>query len=101
MRQRHAVTDLASIPPGSGQAFTIAGRRIALFNVDGKIHAMDDVCPHAGAPLSEGRLNGCVITCPWHGWSFDVTTGRMPGMDQDCQAVHSVIINGDQVEVEV
>jgi nitrite reductase/ring-hydroxylating ferredoxin subunit len=101
MPQRHPVTALASIPPGSGQAHTVAGRRLALFNVDGKIHAMDDTCPHAGAPLSDGRLSGCVITCPWHGWSFDVTNGRMPGSEQDCQTVYPVFINGDQIEVEV
>ena len=101
MPSRHPVTALASLPPGSGQAFSIAGRRIAFFNVAGQVHAMDDMCPHAGAPLSDGRLNGCVIVCPWHGWGFDVTTGRMPGADQDCQKVYPVIINGDQIEVEV
>lgn len=101
MPQRHSVAALASIPPGSSRAHTVAGRRIALFNVDGRIHAMDDLCPHAGAPLSDGRLNGCVITCPWHAWSFDVTNGRMPGQDQDCQSVYPVFINGDQIEVEV
>jgi nitrite reductase (NADH) small subunit len=101
MSQRYPVTALASLATGSGQAFTIAGRRIALFNVGGQIHAMDDMCPHAGAPLSDGRLNGCVVTCPWHGWDFDVTNGRMPGQAEDCQKVYPVHINGDQVEVEV
>lgn len=101
MPQRHPVTTVASIPPGSGQAFTVANRRIALFNVDGKLHAMDDICPHAGAPLSEGRLTGCVVSCPWHGWDFDVTNGRMPGQAEDCQTVYPVFVNGDQIEVEV
>ncbi|MEO6875981.1 MAG: Rieske 2Fe-2S domain-containing protein [Opitutaceae bacterium] len=101
MPQRYPVTALASIAPSSGQAFTVAGRRIALFNIAGIIHAMDDMCPHAGAPLSDGRLHGCVVTCPWHGWEFDVTNGRMPGQDQDCQTVYPVTINGDQIEVEV
>jgi len=101
MPQRHPVTALASIPPGAGQAFTIAGRRIALFNVDGKIHAIDDLCPHAGAPLSEGRLTGCVVTCPWHAIRFDVTSGRVPGGKEDVLATHPVFINGDQIEVEV
>ena len=101
MPQRHPVTSLAALASVSSQAFTIAGRRIALFNVDGKIHAMDDLCPHAGAPLSDGRLNGCVVTCPWHGWDFDVTNGRMPGQAEDCLKVYPVHLNGDQVEVEV
>jgi nitrite reductase/ring-hydroxylating ferredoxin subunit len=101
MPQRHPVTALASLPPGSGQAFTIAGKRIAFFNVDGKIHAIDDTCPHAGAPLSEGRLAGCVVTCPWHAIEFDVTNGRVPGQAEDSQTVYPVFVNGDQIEVDV
>ena len=101
MPQRHSVTPVASIPPGSGQAFTVAGHRIAFFNVDGKIHAIDDTCPHAGAPLSEGQLNGCVVTCPWHAIRFDVTSGRVPGQSDDALSTYPVFINGDQIEVEV
>ena len=76
-------------------------QRIALFNVAGKIHAIDDTCPHAGAPLSEGQLNGCVVTCPWHAIRFDVTSGRVPGQSDDSLAVYPTFINGDQIEVEV
>ena len=54
MPQRHPVTTLASLPPGASRAFTIAGQRIALFNVGGTIHAMEDTCPHAGAPPVRG-----------------------------------------------
>src|SRR5438067_13599639 len=55
----------------------IAGDRvIALFNVDGKFYALDGICPHQGGPLGKGSLNGCVVTCPWHGFQFDVTTGQ-------------------------
>jgi len=101
MPQRHPVTALASIPPGSAQAFTVAGQRIAFFNIDGKIHAIDDTCPHAGAPLSDGRVQGCLVTCPWHAIRFDVTTGCMPGQTEKSLAVYPVIITGDQIEVEV
>ena len=101
MPQRHPVALLSAIPVGSGQGFTIAGKHIALFNVDGKIHAMDDTCPHAGAPLAGGTLHGCVVNCPWHGWPFDVTTGRMSGQTEDCLTVYPVHLNGDQIEVEV
>jgi ferredoxin-NADP reductase/nitrite reductase/ring-hydroxylating ferredoxin subunit len=53
------------------------GKRIAVFNVAGRYHAIDDTCPHQGGPLSEGALNGQVVTCPWHGAEFDVTTGAV------------------------
>jgi len=101
MPQRHPVTALASLPPGSGLAFTIAGQRIAFFNVAGRIHAIDDTCPHAGAPLSQGRLDGCLVTCPWHAIRFDVTTGRLPGQSDNALATYPVFLNGDQIEVEV
>jgi len=101
MPQRHPVAPLASIPPGSSQAFTIAGQRIAFFNIGGTVHAMDDTCPHAGAPLSQGRLNGCVVMCPWHAINFDVTSGRVPGQSESALATYPVFVNGGQIEVEV
>ena len=53
-----------------------ADRIIALFNVNGEFFALDGICPHQGGPLGKGRIEGCVVTCPWHGWQFDVTTGQ-------------------------
>ncbi len=63
-------------PPGEARELVAAGRIIALYNVDGQFHALDGVCPHQGGPLGKGRLDGCTVTCPWHGWQFDVTSGR-------------------------
>lgn len=55
----------------------IAGERvIALFNVGGSFYALDGICPHQGGPLGKGELAGCIVTCPWHGFQFDVTTGQ-------------------------
>jgi len=101
MPQRHSVAAVADLPAGASRAYTVAGQRIALFNVGGTIHAMDDTCPHAGAPLSEGRLKGCVVTCPWHAIDFDVTTGCVPGQAERALATFPVHINGDRVEVEL
>lgn len=70
------IASVREIPPGTGKEVTAGGRVIALFHVDGQFHALDGVCPHAGGPLGEGQLSGNVVTCPWHGWQFDVTTGR-------------------------
>ena len=68
---------LEKVPVGSSRAFTVAGKQIALFNVGGAIYAVLDSCLHKGTPLSYGPLRGKVVTCPWHGWCFDVTTGAM------------------------
>jgi len=68
-----AATD---IPPGEAREFVAAGRMIALFHVDGEFHALDGICPHQGGPLGKGAVSGCTITCPWHGWQYDVRTGQ-------------------------
>ena len=69
------VASAAEVPPGSGKVVEANGVRIAVFNVGGRFHAIDEACPHQGGPLSEGTLDGKVVTCPWHGARFDVTTG--------------------------
>ncbi|MBI4178592.1 Rieske 2Fe-2S domain-containing protein [bacterium] len=76
------------------------GRSIALYNVDGQIYAMNGVCPHAGGPLGEGSMEGSVVTCPWHGWSFDVKTGACennPDVTVECPKITVV---GDDVLVD-
>ena len=67
---------LEECPPGSALETVVRGRIVALFNVDGDVYALDGVCPHQGGPLGKGRLHGCIVTCPWHGWQFDVATGQ-------------------------
>jgi len=92
---------MSELPPGAGKAFTVGGRRLACFNVGGRIFAIDDACSHDGAPLSEGTLTGTTITCPWHEAEFDVTCGKVlcsPAVE-DVRA-YPVIVTGDRVEVE-
>jgi len=68
-----AVSDVA---PGTGKLVAVDGKEIALFNVDGTFYALDNECPHRGGPLGEGDLEGCIVTCPWHAWQYDVRTGE-------------------------
>ena len=65
--------------PGAGTTVDAAGRTLGLFNVDGALYAVDNTCPHRGGPLGEGDLEGAIVTCPWHGWRYDVTTGTRDG----------------------
>jgi nitrite reductase/ring-hydroxylating ferredoxin subunit len=71
----HRVANIADCPRGHCLELAVGERIIALFNVDGMFYALDGICPHQGGPLGEGELEGSVITCPWHGWQFDVRTG--------------------------
>jgi nitrite reductase/ring-hydroxylating ferredoxin subunit len=71
------VTERTLLREGRGQSFNVNGIEVALFLVDGVIHAIENLCPHQHIPvLAEGELEGTVITCPMHGWRFDLATGR-------------------------
>jgi nitrite reductase/ring-hydroxylating ferredoxin subunit len=67
-----AVTDF---PPGRGHIVRVARKPVALFNVDGRFFAVNNICPHLGGPIGAGPLEGAVVRCPYHGMAFDVTTG--------------------------
>ena len=67
-----AVGDVA---PGTGKTVSVQGKELAVFNVEGAFHVLDNECPHRGGPLGEGELEGCAVTCPWHAWTFDLKTG--------------------------
>lgn len=65
----------ADLTAGQGVMVELLGKKIAIFNVDETFYAVDDICTHAGGPLSEGELEETKITCPWHGATFDIKTG--------------------------
>ena len=87
----------SEIPPGGTKVVQVRNHAIALFNMGGAFYALDNTCPHQGGPLGEGYLeaNG-VISCPWHGWTFDLKTGVSP-IDPDVRvACYPVrIVDGD------
>jgi nitrite reductase (NADH) small subunit len=72
----HRIAAAEDCPPGSSLEAFADDRIVALFNVEGQFFALDGICPHQGGPLGEGELTGCIVTCPWHGWQFDVRTGQ-------------------------
>ena len=96
---RVAGTD--DVPAGSGIEVAVDGRVIALFNVDGKYYALDGMCPHSGGPLGQGQLNGCIVTCPWHGWQFDVTTGVHSLTDNIVHQSFEVRVAGDDIFIRL
>jgi nitrite reductase/ring-hydroxylating ferredoxin subunit len=96
------VAKVSEIPQGQGKAVEVGGKRVALFNVDGSIHAIDDACTHLGGPLSDGTLDGKNVTCPWHGAMFDIASGNAltppaPGSVQ----CYKVRVEAGEIEVEV
>jgi nitrite reductase/ring-hydroxylating ferredoxin subunit len=67
---------VADLPPGHATEVTVGGQTVALFNVAGVFHALAARCPHRGGPLGQGFLDGAQVSCPWHNYTFDVTTGE-------------------------
>ncbi len=72
----HEIATLESLVEGGGKCFEVDGTRVAVFKVDGAVHAIDDRCSHAEASLAEGELFGTDVECPRHGAEFDIVTGE-------------------------
>jgi nitrite reductase (NADH) small subunit len=91
----------AEIPAGTVREFQIEGKAIALANVAGTIYAINNTCLHRGGPLGQGILEGKTVTCPWHGWQYDVTNGKVvqnPAAGVDCYPTE---VRGEDVFVDV
>jgi nitrite reductase (NADH) small subunit len=71
-----SVARVDDIPPGTVAAVQVDGEDIAVVNIDGTFYATQGHCLHLQGPLGEGRLEGPVLSCPWHGWQYDVRTGE-------------------------
>ena len=93
------IANVADIAVGEGKEFTVGDRIIALFHIDGSFRAIDGICAHAGGPIAAGALNGCIVTCPWHGWQYDVTTGEMCLNSQIRLESFPVKVEGDAILV--
>jgi len=70
------VAQVSQVPPGVMKSFPAGDKQLLIANYDGKYYAIDNKCPHAGGNLSDGKLEGKIITCPNHGSKYDVTTGK-------------------------
>jgi len=88
------------IPAGTIREFQVNGRTIAVANVNGSFYAIHNTCLHRGGPLGQGELEDKVVTCPWHGWQYDVTTGKVimnPSIGVDTYAVE---VRGEDIFVD-
>ena len=101
MSQRHRVAAVSDVPVGEGREFVAGGRIVALFHVGDEFLALDGICPHAGGPLAQGKLSGCIVTCPWHGWQFDVSTGQHCLNSRLQHSSFPVTVEGTDVFVEL
>jgi nitrite reductase/ring-hydroxylating ferredoxin subunit len=96
------VAEVAEIPDGHGALFETGGLTVAIFNAGaGRFYATSPLCPHEDGPLAEGWIEGNVVVCPWHGWDFELQTGRCrvdPGL---AIGVYDVRVRDGGVEVDL
>lgn len=88
-------------PSGEAREFTIDDRPLCVANEDGRYAAMDNVCAHRGGPLGQGVVDRGKIVCPWHGWQFDLATGKAEQSPTLGVAIYELKIEGDDVLVRI
>ena len=99
---RRLRVSLAELQPGVPRLLQSDGTRVVLVRVGDQVHALGDVCAHKGGPLSDGRLTGTRLACPWHGWMYDVRTGQCVFPARGAAvSTYPVRVDGGEVTVEL
>ncbi len=99
--QFQTVARVGEIPEGEGRVFEVEDRMIAVFLDQGHYYAIDDACPHQGAPLSDGVVFDKSVTCTWHGWRFSLEDGRHLEGTRCRVSTYPVRVEGDEIQVSV
>lgn len=95
------VARTGDVPVGRAIVVHVEGRALALYHTASGFYATDNTCPHRGGPLGEGDLIDDEITCPWHLWGFDVSSGLCAGNPEISVATHEVQVDGDRILVRL
>lgn len=93
MKQWVQVTPLEALKDGAGKDFKVQGKDIALFWIDQQCYALENACYHQGAPIHDGEVKDCIVTCPWHSWKFNLKTG-------ECTRDDSLIMKTYKTKIE-
>ena len=93
------VAKATDLPAGTSMVVVVRGAPVALFNVGGTFYAVSNVCLHRGGPVGEGDVDGTTVTCPWHGWEYDLRTGRNTSNPTACLKTFEVLLEGDDLVV--
>ena len=97
----HTVARVGEVPEGEGRYVDVDGRPIALFLDGGEYFAIEDSCPHQGAPLSDGVVDDKTVTCTWHGWRFSLRDGRHLDGSKCRVPTYPVRVVGEEIQVGI
>ena len=93
MSTQHNIAPLAELPENQGIIFRQGPHQVAVFRQGDEVHAIDNMCPHAGASLADGYTEGKTVACPWHCWEFDITNGK-------CLTVEEMDVDSFPITIE-
>ncbi len=94
-----SVARVEELQLGQSKVVTAQNRELALFNIQGTYFAIHNLCPHEGGPLSEGRVKGFVVACPWHDLAFDIRNGQGTDGGGYCVGSYDVRVEGAEIFV--
>ena len=95
------VADVTEIPPGTAKVVEVQKVEVALFNLEGAIYALDNMCQHAGGPLGEGKIKDDIVICPWHGYRYHIKTGKYLKNPDMSVACYPVKVENGKISVSV
>lgn len=96
------VASVDEIKDGSMKGFTVKGNKLLIANLNGKYYSMCSTCTHKGGPLADGKLEGNIVTCPWHGGKFDVITGKVVDEPpKESEKKYEVKVQGEDILVKI
>jgi nitrite reductase/ring-hydroxylating ferredoxin subunit len=95
------VANTDEVSAGNGIVVEVNDKCLAVFNVDEAFHVTDNTCLHRGGPLGEGDLEGETVTCPWHGWEYNVKTGHCVNNPSINIKTYQTIVEEGEVKIEV
>jgi nitrite reductase (NADH) small subunit/3-phenylpropionate/trans-cinnamate dioxygenase ferredoxin subunit len=101
MAEFRVVGKVGELADGEGRAVEVGNKLVALFRIGTEYFALDDVCPHMGASLSEGHVENGIVTCPWHAWRFRLADGTWADNPRIKTGCFGVRVVGDEIQVQV
>jgi nitrite reductase (NADH) small subunit len=101
MSEFHTVCKIHDLKSGEGKTVVLGHKMIALFLIDGAVHAIDDTCPHMGASLAGGFVENGIVTCPWHYWRFRLADGAWADNPRIKIGCYPVTVDCGEIRVEI
>lgn len=95
------VARVGEIPDGGRKMVQLKEREVVIINLNGEFYAIQNLCPHEGGPVGEGDISDGEIICPWHGWMFQLKTGKCEMVDDESVVTYPVEVVGDEIKVAV